>query len=93
MLAYADCSIIVLSNGDPRLCDCSKIIDAEMIPVTQDRPDKQKELSLKTDWKYLGILAFRFSPAVSSTQKPVLGYTPLFVPQQVKLEIFRPPQS
>jgi len=71
LMAYADCSIRVLTNSDPRFCDCNRIMDDDAVPVAPDRPDKQKDISLKADWKYTCTDAYRFqnAPLVFSSVK------------------------
>ncbi|MES2328020.1 MAG: hypothetical protein V4539_00365 [Bacteroidota bacterium] len=93
LLAYVDCSVQVLTNGDPRLCDCNRIIASEAIPVGADHPDKQKELSLKADWKYVGVVSYRFSNTVTSVIKDSFNNLIAFIPEQFPQSVFHPPQS
>jgi hypothetical protein len=92
-LAYADCSITLLANSDPRLCDCNQIIDADAIPVAADRPDKQKELSLKADWKYIGTCSYLLPPASIINQQKITAHNNSFIPEQDLREIFHPPRA
>ena len=93
LLAYADCSIQVLTNGDPRLCDCNRIVDTDAIPVAPDQPNKEKEIMLKADWKYVGEAAYKFSNASTLVQKPITPNRFLFVPEQSPQAVFHPPQG
>jgi hypothetical protein len=93
LLAYADCSILVLTNGDPRLCDCNRIIDNDAIPVAADQPDKQKEISLKADWKYIGVVSYQFSHTIAVVGKTFSTNRFLAVPEKFPRAIFHPPQS
>jgi hypothetical protein len=52
---------VALANDDPRLCDCNQIIATDAIPLDTDHPDKQKELSLKGDWKYVAVVSYQFT--------------------------------
>ncbi len=92
ILAYADCTIILLTNTDPRFCDCNRIIDVEAIPVGEDRPNKQKELSLKADWKYLGETVYNFSESLSMINHPKNGKYFSWNPLAYAGAIFHPPQ-
>jgi len=89
MLAYADCSIQVLTNGDPRLCDCTRIVD---IPIAPDRPDKQKNLALKTDWKYIGTCFCEFSCRFTAAPTPMIFVYQLAGLSSFSKTIFHPPQ-
>jgi hypothetical protein len=92
LLAYADCSIQLLSNSDPRLCDCNKIISSDAIPIGPDRPDKEKEITLKADWKYIGEVSFRFSNTSILVQQSPITADLIFVPQSFLQSVFHPPQ-
>ena len=52
MMAYADCSIKILSNKEPLLCDCIKIIGLDKVPMSADETNQQQKLSQQTDWKF-----------------------------------------
>jgi hypothetical protein len=93
LLAYADCSIIQLTNADPHFCDCNRIVDTDAIPVAPDQPDKQKELSLKADWKYVGVSLFRFANSFILIDKAKRGESFLYIPQQSLQAVFHPPKS
>jgi hypothetical protein len=92
LLAYADCSIIALTNGDPRLCDCNKIVDTENIPLSTNQPDKQKEISVKADWKYVGETAYRFSKPMKQTGETKSSSPDKFIAEQFLRSVFHPPQ-
>jgi hypothetical protein len=93
ILAYADCSIILLSNKDPRLCDCNQIITADAVPINADQPDKQKELSLKADWKYTTLNTFRLEHNPAPAKQIFPGSKPLYIPRQALRSIFHPPRA
>lgn len=92
ILAYADCSIILLTNNDPRLCDCNRIISADLLPIRSDMPDKQKELSLTTDWKYTTLNVFRLQSNAAPAKEIFSGTKPLYIPQQSLQSVFHPPR-
>ncbi len=58
MMAYADCSIQVLSNSEPLLCDCIKIIGLDQVPISADETNQQQKIAQHTDWKYTVSSAF-----------------------------------
>ena len=94
LLAYADCYVITeMSNSDPRLCDCNRIIDSDTIPLGADQPDKQKDISLKADWKYIATEDFRPHTAVAGTNKIQFANTDAFVTQQSLRSVFHPPRN
>ena len=95
LLAYADCTIrVAITNSDPRLCDCNRIIAAESTPIAgDDQPDKQKELTLKADWKYVGVVSFQFPHTLLLVEKNNFDKFVSFVPEQIPQSIFHPPQS
>jgi len=80
-------------NGDPRLCDCNRIVDAEAVPVAPDQPNKEKDISLKADWKYIGVVSYRFSNNTSAVQKTITATDLSFVSQQFLRSVFHPPQA
>lgn len=59
MMAYVDCTFVAITYSNPSLCDCNRIIDNDLLPSSPDMPDKQKQLSLKADWKYTVLSPFR----------------------------------
>ncbi len=93
LLAYADCSIIQLTNADPRFCDCNRIIDSDAIPVAPDQPNKQKEISLKADWKYVSVTAFHYTNPYSLIDKAKTITPFVYIPLQNLKSVFRPPKS
>jgi hypothetical protein len=93
MLAYVDCSYIMLSNSDPDFCDCSRIVDNDAIPMGPDQPDKQKEISLKADWKYVAANPYRFTATIPSVKKTAGIDHSHHLPQQSLIAVFRPPRS
>jgi hypothetical protein len=93
MMAYVDCTYIMISNSDPNLCDCNRIVDTDAIPLAPDQPDKQKEISLKADWKYIGAIAYRF-PATTVTPGKTQSINSFqYHPQEFLHAVFHPPRS
>jgi hypothetical protein len=92
LLAYADCSIVALTNDDPRLCDCNKIIDTEDIPLSTNGPDKQKDISIKSDWKYLGETAYHFSEPIALKEGKKFSSSRRFTAERFPRSVFHPPQ-
>jgi hypothetical protein len=93
MLAYVDCTYVMISNSDPNLCDCNRIVDTEAIPLGPDQPDKQKELTLKADWKYVAAIAYRFQHSIPADKNtPAIGRFH-YHPQQALDAVFHPPRS
>jgi hypothetical protein len=92
MMAYVDCSFVMLSNSDPDFCDCNLIVASDMIPPTPDMPDKQKELSLKADWKYVVADAFTCTDQTIVAGKPVAAIISEYIPLQSLQSVFHPPR-
>ncbi len=92
MLAYVDCSFVMLSNSDPNFCDCNMIVTADMIPSTPDMPDRQKELELKADWKYVPAESFLFSGFTAEPVSQLYNTTNNWLPQQSLRAVFHPPR-
>jgi len=93
LLAYADCSLQPMANADPRLCDCNRIINADTIPPGNDQPNKQKEISLKADWKYIGVGSFKMSSLFAANQSPAIGSLSVFLSSQYPEDVFHPPRA
>ena len=93
LLAYADCSIIQLTNPNPHFCDCNRIIDTDAIPVAPDQPNKQKEISIKADWKYVGVTAFHCTNPYTLIDKTKEVDLSEYVPLQKLKSVFRPPKA
>jgi hypothetical protein len=91
LLAYADCSVIMLTNGDPLLCDCNKVVIGDAAPVLPNQPDKQKELSLKADWKFITPGKIRYQAGVWKVFNVFHFMEPSFSPQSVDHRFFHPP--
>lgn len=90
-MAYTDCTWQLLTNGDPHLCDCNKLIGVEVMPAANNAPDKQKELALKTDWKYLVESTTRYccQEVLSGNDGP--GYRQPYIPVADLSKVFHPP--
>ncbi|MES2003903.1 MAG: hypothetical protein V4450_05235 [Bacteroidota bacterium] len=82
----------MLSNSDPRLCDCNRIIDNDAIPVNADQPDKQRDISIKADWKYIGVVSYKLSvgSATLVNIKPTQFIS--YLPDNFSKRIFHPPR-
>jgi len=93
LLAYADCSLQLLTSQDPQLCDCNRIVDADAIPLAADQPNKQKEISLKADWKYVGVASFEMNSLFAVNGESIHNLDFLFIPSQYLQDIFHPPQA
>ena len=92
-MAYADCSVqVMLTNRDPRLCACNRIIDDADIPMG-DLPDKQKELSLKADWKYTSTAYFKMDDLFVAAPAPMYAHFLSLIPSQNPGDIFQPPRA
>jgi hypothetical protein len=92
LLAYADCTIVAITNDDPRLCDCNKIVDTEDIPFSTNQPDKQKDISIKSDWKYLGETAYHFSAYLPLQDTKKLSSPGHFIAEEFPRSVFHPPE-
>jgi hypothetical protein len=93
ILSYADCTLVAITNDDPRLCDCNKIVDTEDIPFPINQPDKQKDLSIKTDWKYLGETVYLFSRPLQLAGQKKLSPEDHFIAEKFPRAVFHPPQA
>ncbi|WP_153801046.1 hypothetical protein [Foetidibacter luteolus] len=56
ILAFAEC-LAAASPGTEEFCDCIGASNSHHTPSSHSLPDKQKEITLKTDWKYTGTAA------------------------------------
>ena len=92
LLAYADCTYQRLSNEDPRLCDCNKIVDLDALPIIPDQPDKQKEISIKADWKYTAFGYCSLNTVLLLWVKPKQVSPYLHLPVLLGHDIFHPPR-
>jgi hypothetical protein len=93
LLAYADCTIQVLAHDDPRLCDCNQIVTADSGPLLPDQPDKQKEISIKADWKYIAGVSYKISEDIVSVKQLFSINRASCQPEQFPSAIFHPPRS
>lgn len=62
-------------------------------PVVPDQPNKEKEICLKTDWKYMSVKVYTFSNPVPEISKPIASYKNFSNPKQNPADIFHPPQG
>jgi hypothetical protein len=92
LLAYADCTYQRMSNEDPRLCDCNKIVDLDALPIVPDQPDKQKEISIKADWKYTVFGYCRENALLPQLVKSRQASPFIYMPLVLGVDIFHPPQ-
>src|SRR6478609_5556958 len=93
LLAYADCTLQVLAHDDPRLCDCNQIVTADSGPLLPDQPDKQKEISIKADWKYIAGVSYKISQDIVPVKQIHLTNRVSYKPEQFPSSIFHPPKS
>jgi len=93
LLAYTECSVqVMLAHADPRFCDCNKIIATADIPMGQ-QPDKQKELSLKADWKYTAAEYFTTPGMITGgLQKRYPDHPSSFLSENTG-SVFQPPRA
>lgn len=93
MLAYANCSIAAITASDPSFCECMKLADAQAMPAAPAQHDKQKELSLKTDWKYIGETAFRCATPVRAVASSLSSADESWRSDLLAHSIFHPPRA
>jgi hypothetical protein len=91
ILAYADCTIVVLSNNESELCDCTKFIDAASIPLSNEESHQQKQLAFKTDWKYILSNNPLFCTGFTPISPKISKLSFLRFPSPFLKSIFRPP--
>jgi hypothetical protein len=86
--------MVALTNSDPRLCDCNKIITADaMPPIGGNQPDKQKDISIKADWKYVGVVSYQFSYTLLTVAGDKTSNHTSFIPQSSPGSVFHPPKG
>jgi hypothetical protein len=90
LLAYAECSVQVLLQDKKPDCGCTLNVAT---PVTHDHPatdNKQKDISLKTDWKFIQQQQVRIT---FFTRQNVTLYRPFSQPlyNAYYKSIFHPP--
>jgi hypothetical protein len=93
LLAYADCTIQVLAHDDPRLCDCNQIVTVDSGPLLPDQPDKQKEISIKADWKYIAGISYKISQNIVPVKQIYSTKPASWQPEQFSKAVFHPPKS
>ena len=91
MMAYADCSIQVLSNKEPLLCDCIKIIGLDQVPLSADETNQQQKLSQQTDWKFTITNAFMLPNLVEGMTNQFNPFYLSKIPSKRAYAIFHPP--
>ena len=92
MMAYVDCTFVAITYDNPELCDCNRIIDTDLLPSSPDIPDRQKDLSVKADWKYLGSSRFRWQPVIPYPAREIYRrYSPAVL-AGYHLPPFQPPR-
>jgi hypothetical protein len=64
-----------------------------VIPVSPGQPDKQKELSLKADWKYICLSSYKFKAAFGAVAKPARKRMDVSIPIKYLPSIFQPPRA
>jgi hypothetical protein len=91
MMAYADCSIQVLSNSEPLLCDCIKIIGLDQVPMSADETNQQQKIAQHTDWKYTVSSAFNLAQKIVEYKIEHTGFYLTKLPSDRVKTIFHPP--
>lgn len=91
MMAYADCSIQVLSNSESLLCDCIKIIELDQVPMSADETNQQQKIAQHTDWKYTVQSSFNLAQKVVEYTIQYNGFYLAKMPQERVTTIFHPP--
>jgi hypothetical protein len=91
MMAYADCSIQVLSNKEPLLCDCIKIIGLDKIPMSADETNQQQKLSQQTDWKFTVTNQFILQKDITLIKLQFNQFYSSRLPDQRVYSFFHPP--
>lgn len=90
-MAFADCSIQVLSNREPLLCDCVKIIEQDQVPMSADETNQQQKIAQHTDWKYTVLSAFNLSQPIVENTIQYNGFYLAKMPLDRATTIFHPP--
>jgi len=91
LLVYAECSVNALLRDDKLSCDCMLTHTTSGWDSPFSLPDKQSDLSKKTDWKYVAVEKASFSGS------PVITLTTLLKEYQSSLPapyigaVFHPP--
>lgn len=91
MMAYADCSIQVLSNKEPLLCDCIKIIGLDQVPMSADETNQQQKLAQQTDWKFTVNHPFYLPNWKVAINNEFNEFYLAKIPAQRAFSIFHPP--
>ncbi len=90
-MAYADCSIQVLSNSEPLLCDCIKIIALDQVPMSADESNQQQKIALQTDWKFTVVSPYNLPQKVVFNTIHISQFCLAKVPAKRAESIFHPP--
>jgi len=91
LLAYTDCSIQILANSNPLLCDCTKILLDDQVPFSSDENNQQQKLSQKTDWKFTLLIKYQISNYKFSITTKYIDLIAINLPPQRATSIFHPP--
>lgn len=88
-LAYAECSALAVTMADKNWCDCMLSADTnnDGIPATE----KQKDIQLKTDWKFTPEKNMVLSSQTEITVLIQNEFLLPFMPLPTKGSIFHPP--
>ena len=88
-LAYAECSALAVTMADKNWCDCMLSADTDIdgIPATE----KQKDIQLKTDWKFTPEKNMVLSSQTEITVLIQNEFLLPFMPLPTKGGIFHPP--
>ena len=91
LLAYTDCSIQILANSNPLLCDCTKFLSDDQIPLSSDENNQQQKLSQKTDWKFTLLAKYQISNCTFLIIIKYIDLIAINLPPQRANSIFHPP--
>lgn len=91
LLAYTDCSIQILANSNPLLCDCTKFLSDNQVPLSPDENNQQQKLSQKTDWKFTLLTKYQISNCKFSITTKYIDLKTTNLPPQRAASIFHPP--
>lgn len=88
-LAYAECSALAVTMADKNWCDCmlSADTDNDGIPATE----KQKDIQLKTDWKFTPERNMALISQVEAVTLTLNEFLLPFIPLPTKAGVFHPP--
>jgi len=89
-MAYAECSVKVVTGKSTEDCGCS-LTDSKPAPHDHSLPDKQKDITLKTDWKYITNKPLHTDFQLFSLAKVVAQYQQAYHKEVTLPGVFHPP--